>query len=241
MRLQILLALLAVMLISYGTAQGDWGVGSTARVAPATHAGSAQGAEPTWPPPSTPISDEQARAIDTENARLYGPPKEGPHSPTMIHRALPSIENLDNLPRVFVATVEGKRTGLRLRETTMRIYTPLDLRIERMIVDEIDTPAGFEYVSYGGTTAEGETEVIEGMHPPIEVGKRYLFYMVPLMTSDGRSDPKYMTVDYAMPISDAGEVEDFRPGDGRIRLSLEEAIARIQRGAGEARWIPWDR
>ncbi len=194
MRLLMLLTLLGAILAGCGTGEGISGVGSAARVAPATHADAAQGTEPTWPPPPTPISDEQAEAIATKNARLYGPRNRTPDGRRcaypLVHRASPSIRNLRHEPSVFIATVRGKGAGLALRRHPLRIYTPLDLRVERVIVDEIDPPTGFRYVAYGGTTPRGECEVVGGMHPPVRVGERYVFFMAPLTPEGGGSDPR---------------------------------------------------
>ena len=197
----------------------------------------AQQADPTWPVPPTPISNEQADAIATRNARLYGPdPKATQEGPTLVDRSSPSIENLSVVPSVFIATVEGKQSGLELRRGVLRIYTPLDLRVERVIVDEIDPPAGFQYVAYGGITAEGEKEEVEGMHPPIGVGKRYLFFMVPLTVDGGGSDARYMTVNYAMRIGTQETVEDISPDGRPYKVGLAEAERRIRRLAAKAQW-----
>lgn len=185
---------------------------------------------------STPIPEERARAIATANARRYTGPRS--RGPALIHRASPSIENLDSQPSIFIATVEGKGTGLRLSRYPDEVHTPLDLRIERVLVDEIDPPAGFRYVGYGGTTADGYTEVVAGMHPELEVGRRYVFYTVPLTREGGEYDPRYMTVNYAMPIDAEGRVEDIAAGGKRVKVALAEAIERIRRGAAEARWSP---
>ncbi len=183
---------------------------------------------------STPIPEEQAFAIATANARRYTGPRH--MGPALVHRASPTIENVGSNPLIFIATVEGKEPGLRLRRDVLRIYTPLRLGIERTLADEFDPPAGFRYVGYGGRTADGDEEAVAGMHPQLAVGKRYVFYTIPLTGDDGRYDPRFMTVNYAMPIDSDGQVEEIRPDGQRVRVALADLIPRIQKVAAEGRW-----
>ncbi len=231
----VLLVLATLAIASRPTRDGLSGSGANVGSAPG------QAVEPTWPPPPTPISDQQARAIATESARLYGPPEDGRPGSVHVDRARPSIENLSSMPRIFIATVEGKGSGVRLWTDVLGIYTPLELRIEQMLVDEFEPPAGFQYVAYGGTTADGDSEKVEGIHPEIEVGQRYIFYTLPLLMDDGKRDPRYMALNYAMPIDAQNEVEDIAEGGKRIKIPLTEAIARIELGAAKTRWSPESR
>jgi hypothetical protein len=154
-----------------------------------------------------------------------------------VDRALPSIENLSDKPRIFTAEVLGMGTGERLRNEDLSIYTPVDLKIESVLVDELTTPEGMQYVLYGGTTADGTTEIVNGMSGEVKVGQRYIFFTVPLITDGNEYDPRYMTVNWAMPIDSQGRVTDFATDDGRETLvPFTEAVTRIKGEAMKARW-----
>jgi hypothetical protein len=142
------------------------------------------------------------------------------------------------MPRIFIARIEGTGRGVQLRRGVLSNYTPIRLRVENMLVDEIETPTRMQYVLYGGTSSDGTVEVVQGMGPQVEVGKRYVLYTEPLITDDNGYDRAYMTVNYAAPVDDHGQVTDLTAGGKEIKVPLAQAIARIKRGAAEARWSP---
>lgn len=153
-----------------------------------------------------------------------------------VHRAEPSIENLRHQPRVFVAEVRGMRTGERLRNAHFSIYTPLDLEIESVLVDELTTPPDTQYVLYGGTTEDGTTEIVSGMSGDVKVGQKYIFFTDPLITDANEYDPRYMTVDWAMPIDSQGRVIELASDGTQTAIPFVEAVTQIKSGAAEARW-----
>lgn len=154
------------------------------------------------------------------------------------HGAAPTIDNLGDKPRILIARLEGVGTAERLR-TDGELHSPLDLAIERVLVDEVETPPGARYVTVGGTTAGGQTQTASGLGPPLEIGKRYLLFASPLILEDGTFDLRHLLVSYSLPIGADG-ADAARSSRGvEQRTALSTLIAQIESTAARQDWKPF--
>ena len=153
-----------------------------------------------------------------------------------VQRASPSIENLAISARIFIGEAVRKGQGVRLKSGPLGVFTPLDVRVETMLVDEVSTPPEMRYVEFGGTLEDGTVRRVHGMSPTVEVGRRYVFCTLPIVADNHEYDLRYMAVNYALAVDDAGLVTDIGADGTERKVLLPVAIERIKQGAARARF-----